>query len=377
MSDYRVSTGGWEGFFLVPTDLVDRHLKLASPDAIRTLLYILRNGTVCPKSGELATALGLDEAAARDALDYWVAEGILSPEQRDKAPAPKAAVVSKAVVPSTSVLSSDAVSSVALPDAGEASAPVVIKSGKMPGYSNAQIRDAFTEHPELRSLFASAEEIFAHPLSDAVINLLYGLFDWYELPVDVIVTVLRRCDAGGRLRPAAIKEEAENFYKHGAVTKESALGYAAELDERDATVNETARLLRITDHTPYARERKAFETWRYAYGYGLDVVAVALEVAQKNTDSPAYSTELLPYMQRVLTNWHKGGVTTLEEARDAASRKESSDKVGKAGGKKKKAGDDTPSYDLSAEAKRAMARFSGKDPSSDQESNVKKGTDAT
>lgn len=358
MAGYKVSPSGWNGFFPVPMDVVDRHLKLAPPDAIRTLLYLLRHGTTCPDAKEIAVALGIDEISAGEALDYWVADGLLSSEETPEPVASKS-VAASPVVPSPP----ETAAPVASPSSEPSAPAVVVKSGKMPGYSHTQIRDAFTAHPELRSLFASAEEIFAHPLSDAVINLLYGLFDWFELPVDVIVTVLRRCDGGGRLRPAAIKDEAENFYKHGAVTKEKAERYAAELDERDATVDETARLLRITDHTPYTRERKAFETWRYSYGFDRDVVAIALEVAQKNTESPAYSVDLLPYMQKVLSNWFKGGVRTAEEARAVAERKDASVPGGSrsAQGKKGSSSGKSHSYDLDAEAKLAMARFSGKE----------------
>ncbi len=342
MAGFQVSLPGWNGFFLVPADVVDRHLKLAPPHAIRALLYILRHGILCPSAEELAEALGVDKSLAEEALDYWAADGLLSAVEKPVvSPAPHGEMVCEDVSA-----------------ASEPSAPaVVVKTGKMPGYSHAQLRDAFTSHPELRALFAAAEEIFARPLSDAVINLLYGLYDWFELPTEVIVTVLERCKDGGRLRPSAIKDEAENFYKNGAVTKEAACRYADELSQRDAAVDETVRVLAITDHSPYARERKAFENWRFAYGFDTDVVAVALEIAKANTESDSYSPELLPYMQKVLTNWYKGGVHTAEEARQTTRQKESGKGKASSGDKKSK----SPSYDLDAEAKRAMARFSGKE----------------
>lgn len=328
MADYVVSPMGWGGCFLVPADLVDRHLKLASPDAIRVLLYLLRHGQAHPDAEVLAEALGIDTAAASDALDYWVADGLL-------ARAEEAAVVRRDET------------------ADKSSSPaVVIRSGKMPSYSGTNIRDAVKEHPELRQMFVTAEDIFSRQLTNADINLLYGLFDWYAFPADVIPLILLRCRESGKLRPAAITQEAENFYKNGAVTKEKADAFVAELREREAAVDETAALLRIADHSLYPKERKAFETWRFSYGFSSEIVAVALEVACRNTEQAAYSPDLLPYLNKVLLNWHKHGITSAEEAKELTEQK-------KAPSPKKESG--APhSYDLNEEAARAMKRFAGK-----------------
>lgn len=337
MSNYTVTSALWHGGFFVPADIVDRHLKLAPPDAIRALLYILRHGKNAVSPEELSRELNIEIPAAEDAIEYWIRDGLLQSAENVNIPV---------AVPVKSDF-------VAVKE--EPSPAIVIKSGKMPSYSNTQIKKAVTEHPELMKMFSSAEEIYARPLNDGVINLLYGLFDWYGLSPDAVITVLKRCAKANRLKPAAIKDEAEDFYKHGAVDGDAANAYVSELNEREACIDEITLLLRISDHSPYAKERKAFETWRFSYGFDTDIISLALSVALKNTESDRYTPELLPYMQKVLSNWHKGGVKTVEDAKEIIELKNE----GKQKSRKKdvvRKSEDV-SYDLNEEELLAMQRF--------------------
>lgn len=337
MSNYTVTSALWHGGFFVPADIVDRHLKLAPPDAIRALLYILRHGKTIVSPEELSRELSIDLPAAEDAIDYWIKDGLLQSAENVTVALP--------------------VKEERVPEKTESDSPaVVIKSGKMPSYSNAQIKNAVAEHPELMKMFSSAEEIYARPLNDGVINLLYGLFDWYGLSADAVITVLQRCAKSNRLKPASIKDEAESFYKNGAIDKDSANSYAQQLSERDACIDEISLLLRISDHSPYAKERKAFETWRFSYGFDADIISLALSVALKNTESDRYTAELLPYMQKVLSNWHRGGVKTAEDAKEIIELK--SEGKGKASKKTVQKKSEDVSYDLNEEELLAMQRFS-------------------
>ena len=355
MAEYSVLPGLWNGCFMVPSDAVDRHLKLAPPDALRALLYILRNGRCTVDAAEVSSALGIALPAAEDAIDYWIADGLLAAGGNVRAS------VQRAPENGISPEKSEKPEKVENVPAKQGPA-VVIKSGKMPGYSNAQIHDAFDAHPELRKMFSAAEEIFARPLSDAVINLLFGLFDWYELPADVIEIILKRCEKNNKLRPASIRDEAENFYKNGAVTAEAAEAFSCELDEKDAFVDEVSLLLRITDHSPYAKERRSFETWHFQYGYDIDTVSLAFDTALKNTESREYSTALLPYIHKVLTNWYRGGIKTYDEALKALELRglqgESQKETQTRKSERKAAAVGAKSYDLSQEAQLAMRRFS-------------------
>ena len=340
MSDYTVLPGMWNGCFLLPADIVDRHLKLASSDAIKVLLYVLRNGLSSVDADKLSSALNIDRSSALDAIDYWVADGLLIKSDGGKHAGMK--------------------SDISVPENGEKDeksvAPAVIKSGRMPSYSHTQISSAVKEHPELKGMFASAEDIFARPLSDAVINLLYGLYDWFELPANVIIAVLKRCETQNKLRPAAIKDEAENFYRHGAVTVRAADEYVASLAQNERYVDEVAALLKITDHAPYAKEKKAFLTWKGTYGFDDEVIALALDAALRNTEQERYTPELLPYLQKVLTTWYKGGVRTADDARDAQNHRETDKNNGR---KPSKNGTSAkkPSYDLEEEERLATQRF--------------------
>ena len=39
----KINLGAWNSIFAIPTDVVDKHLKLASGISLKVLLYILRH----------------------------------------------------------------------------------------------------------------------------------------------------------------------------------------------------------------------------------------------------------------------------------------------------------------------------------------------
>ena len=55
---YTVSMGIWDSVFAVPSDVVDRHMKLAGAAQLKTLLYLLRHGGEPITLDALAFAIG-------------------------------------------------------------------------------------------------------------------------------------------------------------------------------------------------------------------------------------------------------------------------------------------------------------------------------
>ena len=50
--DFQLHCGAWNQMFPVPNAVADHFLKLASPDALRVLLYLLRHGNEALRSEE-------------------------------------------------------------------------------------------------------------------------------------------------------------------------------------------------------------------------------------------------------------------------------------------------------------------------------------
>ena len=77
--DYRVAPFGeiWQnGMFNVPSDIVDRYIRLASEYQLKALLFIFRNNGRS-SSSQIAKALGQTVGDIDDLLEFWIDEGVL------------------------------------------------------------------------------------------------------------------------------------------------------------------------------------------------------------------------------------------------------------------------------------------------------------
>lgn len=74
---YRLELGIWGSVFAVPTQIVDRHLKLCGAAQLKVLLTLLRHSNGAMELSELAAAVGLAPGDTQDALNYWLACGVL------------------------------------------------------------------------------------------------------------------------------------------------------------------------------------------------------------------------------------------------------------------------------------------------------------
>ena len=76
--NYNINLGGWNSIFAVPSDVVDKYIKIASGSNIKVLLYFLRHCGELLNDEIIATALSMNEEDVKDALTFWVQVGLLT-----------------------------------------------------------------------------------------------------------------------------------------------------------------------------------------------------------------------------------------------------------------------------------------------------------
>ncbi|WP_411655373.1 hypothetical protein [Anaeromassilibacillus sp. SJQ-1] len=76
---YLLNLGVWNAVFAVPCAVVDQYIKIASPNQLKVLLWVLRHADHGFEAKEPAQALGLSEDAVGEALLFWQQEaGLLA-----------------------------------------------------------------------------------------------------------------------------------------------------------------------------------------------------------------------------------------------------------------------------------------------------------
>ena len=80
---YSLNPSFPERGFFVPSDIVDKHIRLASGEQIKVLLLILGKAPKKLDENEIAKKLKYSVADVEDYLQYWVLTGVLIENRPD------------------------------------------------------------------------------------------------------------------------------------------------------------------------------------------------------------------------------------------------------------------------------------------------------
>ncbi|MFI3166249.1 MAG: DnaD domain protein [Bacillota bacterium] len=105
-----------------------------------------------------------------------------------------------------------------------------------------------------------------------------------------------------------LSDKVESFAKLGIITKEALLEFMAEFAQKESKIKKVLEILGL-ERKPNAYDRTAYAGFE-KLGFSDDIIEYSAEKAM-GTYRP------MPYMQSILKNWKKAGVSTLFEAKNA------------------------------------------------------------
>lgn len=331
--EYNLATAGalWSaGIFNIPKSLVDNYIKLASEYQLKALLIILsRNGRA--QGSDIAEILGITEKDAESIMQFWVNEGIISANGN---------TVSEYINPAGTA-------GTALTDIHN-DKPEKFKKQKLtisaPILSPKDIVQAIEENEEIAELMNEAQVTLGRTISHAEREMLVNLVNFYGMGSEIILMILDYCrsknDSGRKTSTAYILKIAENWIEEGIDTIAAAEEKLIAIEQSDRLWNEIIQLTGIRHRKPSQKQRDMIMQW--SRDFSFDMIALAIDEMKEYSDAPS-----LPYVNKILTNWKKAGVSTPA---DAAKAKEEFTKAKESSAKQKpaKAGEITskPTYDL-------------------------------
>lgn len=302
---FMMNLGAWNGVFAVPCRVVDEDLRLAGSAQLKVLLWLLRNAGQPCETADIAKALGLSNPDVCDAMQYWVAAGLIAPHDETLQPAeeeikhPQGEQEMPAPQPP--------------PQAAPARVPARPKQ-----LDASEVAARINASDEVRFMIDSAESVFGRPLSTPEIGSLVNLHDWDGLPADVIVMAVQYAAGIGRCNMRYIEKMALGWIGEGIDTHEKAEEKIRALDERKTAWNRVCRLFGIENRPPSATEGEAAERWLIQWGFGEEMLREAYDRCVDSTGKLKIS-----YINRILERWNAQGVTTLEQARKETNKKKS------------------------------------------------------
>ena len=184
-----------------------------------------------------------------------------------------------------------------------------------PHYSADELNLYCQEHPSISNLFTVCEKHLGRLLSATDQQVLYGLYDWLNLPLDLIEYLVEYCTSNNHTHIRYIEKVALGWVDQGITTVESAKAQVA-LTKQYRTI---LKALGMTGETITKHQRKLLDKWLTDYAFDLSVILEACNRTVTYSSSPN-----LNYLGSILDKWHDKGIKNIEDIKqlDAAHTKE-------------------------------------------------------
>ena len=279
--------------FAVPASVADRHLKLASAEQLKVLLWCLKNTGSQYNVTSAAESLKLDEYTVRDALDHWCERGVLC--------------------------STAEVETATLPAKGKHKQAVRSAAVK-PGRDEVAKRGL--EDEEIAFILREAEQKFGRILRQSESSTLVWLHDDMGLSASLILMIVGFAVTEGHANIGFIERTAIDWVNDGVSDIESAEQRLVLMRRRRSAWHIVETAMGIERRSPTKAELEMADTWVTEWNYGHDIIREAYEVCINST-----SKFSIPYIKKVISEWHKKGVKTIDDIAALNTKKATSAKT--------------------------------------------------
>jgi len=278
----KVNPAAWtSAAFAMPTTVVDEHLRRASGQQLKVLLYALRHNGVALEEAQLAEGTGLSIEDVKDAAQYWIETGFLF---RDgTAPAPVETTTTSSPKP--------------------AAKEVVELPQTVPSHDEVAARAL--EDPNIRGLFNEAQAKLGRTIGYSNQAKLLMMVDEYGLPPEVILTIIEYAVRHGKTSMSYISAVGKNWASEGVDSLEAAMDKLEQMDRSDRLWKEFQGSF-TQDAPKYSDSRAAFvRKWRLEYKQSPELIHYAYEKMINQINKVNFS-----YMDKILESWHNDGLNS-------------------------------------------------------------------
>ena len=301
----------------------------ASRDELRALIAIIESGGIAEDADELAKRASISKARASAAIVYWEEAGVL---RSTDAPTITEEFEERL-------------------NAGELAETKATDTAKA-------IRNS-----ALAEMINECARIMQKPaLNTTEIKQITALHEQYALSEEYILTLAAYLAGEKKLTVSNLISRAIKYATEYEIDDLASL--SAFIEERESTSaaeKEFRKLFGFSGRALSRTEKEHFRKWSQDFGYFVDIVGEAYDIAVMNG-----AKKLVSYVDTLLTGWHNAGCKTLREckeqhARDAEEKKQQRENAKSAGKKTKKPLDNYSDFDPDEAFRLALERSFGSD----------------
>lgn len=278
--EYVVNTGSWGSLFAVPDCVVDEYIKLASGQAVKVLLYVLRNGNKKIDKKEIADALNVNDETIDDAFNFWESVGVLSGGQ-------------------------GAVSHTAAAG-NRPNLPAAENSSGHFSLRPAEIAERVRTSEQIRNLFMMAEATLGRLLNSTDQRSLIWIHEYLGLSIDVILMLVQYCVSLGKNNIMYIEKVAFEWQEKNICTLDDAQNEIQRHQLFDAYEKKILFSLGINSK-PSANQSEIFKNW-----YDKNISSELVECAYNRT-MDSIGRLSIPYMNSIIMSWNEKGISNCND----------------------------------------------------------------
>ncbi len=262
------------------------------------------------KLSKIAELAGISTAAAEAAIQFWRGAGVLTFTEEQPSAQSTPALFGTVAAPADAKPADS--SSAANTEPSSAAKPA-LQSDTSYTYTGKELEALLNENgSSLRRLIEECQNIAEKLFNPLEINKIVYLADGLGLEQEHILLLFAYCKQNGKTAVPYVEKTAINLYNEGVDTLQKLESYIREKERAASFEGKIRTLFGIGERTFTKNEKKYFQTWRNEWDISPELAAHAYQICVDNRGSLS-----MPYIHRILQNWHEAGITTVEAANAA------------------------------------------------------------
>lgn len=144
---------------------------------------------------------------------------------------------------------------------------VTVKTGVefKPSYKRDEINRVLSDNPRISRMYKLVGQILGKNLSTADIELLYSFYDFYALPVEVIIVLVEYFVSKGKRSLKSMEKEVAKWASSGVDSVPKAKNYIKKREEFLSFAYKVRSIVGISDRKLSKKELEFINTWQYTY----------------------------------------------------------------------------------------------------------------
>ena len=297
--NYSLDAGAWNSVFAVPSSVVDKYIKLADGASLKLLLYLLRHGGEQFTEEQLRDALNIKRGGElEDAAMFWFQRGIIRMDDGELTPTDDSVQerLSEAGEPEPEKMQTSSLRKVAVNNGSAI-------------YTAGDIAQRIKTDGAIEFLFKGVQQLYGRPLKNPESRVVLQLTDFYGLPAEVAIMLMKYCFRIGKTSQNYILTAAQDWVNENIRTVDEADQHLQKLEKR-YSVEEHLRQAMDMKTTFSPNQLNFIKTWTEEWGFGEDMIILAYQITLDNKGSLNFN-----YTNKILENWKNAGVYTTDDAK--------------------------------------------------------------